>query len=427
MMNLLARRLQGRLHYAWVVSAVVVLVLLVSAGLRAAPGILIIPLEQNFGWTRSMVSGALSVGLLMFGVIGPFAAAMMQRFGVRPLVFGALLFMAAGTGGSYFMREPWHLTATWGVMVGTAAGVMTMVLGAVVANRWFTARRGMVIGLFMACTAAGQLIFLPAMAWVAQQWGWHAVAGICTLAALAVVPVVLLFLPERPAQLGLLPYGATQEEPAPLRVGNPIVATFRSLRRAAPTLDFWLLGGTFMVCGFTTNGLIGTHLVPMCFEAGVPQVMAAGLLATMGVFNILGTTAAGWMSDKFDNRWLLFGYYTLRGASLIYLPYSGFTVYGLTVFSIFYGLDWLATAPATLRLLSDRFGRDEAPILFGWIFLMHQIGSAGAAWGAGFMRVLYGGYTEAFVTAGVIAFVGAGLSLMIGRSAKGPGLRPAIA
>ena len=414
-MQALARRLDGRLHYAWVASFVVMLVLMVAAGLRSATGVLIIPLEQTFGWSRSTVSSSLSIGLLLFGFIGPFAAAAALRFGVRRTVCVALAMMVAGAGLSVFMTQSWQLLGTWGVLIGVAAGMMAMVLAAMVANRWFFARRGLAYGIFMACTAGGQLIFLPLLAWITQRWGWQAMAATCAAGALVVIPIVLLLLPENPRAVGLLPYGATQEEPASERRGNPITASLQTLRRAIGTLDFWILGGTFMVCGLTTNGLIGTHLIPMCFEAGVPQVMAAGLLATMGAFNMVGTTAAGWMSDKWDNRWLLFGYYSLRGVSLIYLPHSGFTIYGLTVFSVFYGLDWLATGPATMRLLSNRFGRDDATILFGWIFLMHQLGAATAAWGAGFMRVLFGSYTEAFVTAGVVCFIGAALSLLVGR------------
>lgn len=426
-MRRLAQRTNGRLHYAWVVAAVVFFVLLVSSGLRAATGVLIIPLEQAFGWTRDMVSGPLSVGLLLFGLVGPFAAALMQRFGVRRIVALALALMAAGAGLSLFMTEPWHLMATWGAMVGMASGMIAIVLGAVIVNRWFAEHRGLVLGLFMASIAAGQLIFLPVLAWIAQSGGWRPVAWVCALAGFAVVPLVWFLLPERPRDIGLLPYGATREEsPAPASLGNPVTVAFRSLASAVPTKDFWLLGGTFLVCGMTTNGLIGTHLIPMCFEAGVPQVMAAGLLAMMGVFNVAGTTLAGWLSDKWDNRWLLFACYALRGVSLIYLPYSDFTLFGLTVFSVIYGLDWLATGPPTLRLLADRFGRNEAPILFGWIFAMHQVGAALAAWGAGGMRMFFNGYLEAFVIAGVVCFAGALLCLAVGRS-KGSGLRPAFA
>lgn len=426
-MQRLAQLMHGRLHYAWVVSFVVVAVLLVSSGLRAATGVLIIPLEQAFGWSREMVSGPLSFGLLLFGLMCPFSAALMHRFGVRPMVALAIGLMAAGAGLSLFMTEPWHLMATWGAMVGMAAGMISVVLGSITATRWFSARRGLVLGLFMAAMAGGQLIFLPLLAWIAESGGWKPVVWVCAIAGLVVVPLVWLLLPERPSDIGLLPYGAAKAETGSAGpTGNPIALAFESLLRAVGTRDFWILGGTFLVCGVTTNGLVGTHLIPMCFEAGVPQVVAAGLLATMGVFNVFGTIMAGWMSDKWDNRWLLFAYYTLRGISLVFLPYSNFTVTGLTIFSVIYGLDWLATGPSTLRLLADRFGQYEAPILFGWIFVLHQVGAATAAWGAGALRMQFNGYTEAFVIAGIVCVAAAAMALAIGRS-KDPGMRPAMA
>ena len=424
----LAHTLHGRLHYAWVVSFIVVAVLLVSSGLRAATGVLIIPLEQAFGWTRDMVSGPLSVGLLLFGLMGPFSAALMHRFGVRPTVALAMVLMGAGAGLSLLMTEPWHLMATWGALVGMAAGMIAVVLGSIIAARWFSARQGLVLGLFMASMAGGQLVFLPLLAWIAESGGWRPVAWVCAIAGLLVVPLVWLFLPERPSDIGLLPYGATKAAVGSSGpTGNPFTLAFEALWRAIGTRDFWLLGGAFVVCGITTNGLVGTHLIPMCFEAGVPQVVAAGLLATMGVFNVFGTIMAGWASDKWDNRWLLFGYYSLRGVSLAFLPYSNFTVTGLTIFSVIYGLDWLATGPSSLRLLTDRYGAYDAPIIFGWIFVLHQIGAATAAWGAGLMRMEFNGYTEAFVLAGIACIAGALMSLAFGRSKQGPGLRPAMA
>lgn len=424
-MRRLAHWMNGRLHYAWVVALVVFLVLLIISGVRAAMGVLIIPLEQDFGWTREGVSGPLSVGLLLFGVMAPFAAALMQRFGVRMVIVVCLVVASSGAGVSLLMTEPWQLMMTWGAMVGASAGVLSVVLGAVVANRWFVHRRGLVLGVFMASMATGQLLFLPALAWIAESGGWRPVAWVCAIAGFLVVPLVLLFVPERPRDIGLLAMGATRdEEPAQASPReNPVVVSFRALVRALPTKDFWLLGGTFLVCGMTTNGLVGTHLIPMCYEAGVPQVMAAGLLAMMGICNVLGTTLAGWASDKWDNRRLLCAFYAMRGVSLIFLPYSNFTTTGLVVFSVLYGLDWLATGPSSLKLLTDSYGKVEAPILFGWIFVMHQIGAALAAWGAGLMRTALGGYLEAFVIAGVSCFAGALLVLFVGR---GPERRGAV-
>ena len=422
-----------RVHYAWFVVAVIFLVLLASSGLRAAYGVLIVPLEQAFGWTRAAISGPLSVGLLLFGLMGPFAAALMQRFGVRATVMTALAILAAGCALSNLMTEPWHLMMTWGVMVGAGTGSVAVVLGAVIANRWFVAHRGLVLGIFTGSIATGQLIFLPLLATIAERSGWHPVTWVAALAAAAVLPLVYFFLPEHPKDIGITPLGASKDDEGELAERahartNPIKVAFTSLGNAVGSRDFWLLSASFFVCGMSTNGLVGTHLIPMCFDAGVAQTMAAGILAVMGVFNVIGTTLSGWLSDRWDSRWLLFWYYALRGVSLLYLPFSDFGLYGLSLFAVFYGLDWLATGPPTMRLITDVFGRREAPILFGWIFAMHQVGAASAAWGAGTMRTLLLTYVEAFVIAGIGCFVAALLSLGVNRRRTGiAGRRPGLA
>jgi MFS family permease len=416
-MRHLARWLDHRLHYAWIVLAVTVLVLLAVAGIRAASSVMIIPLEQDFGWSRDEVSGSLAVGLLIFGLAAPFAAALMQRFGVRMVVSVSLAIVASGAGISLFMSKPWHLMATWGAMLGLGGGTIAVVLGAVITNRWFVSHRGLVNGIFLASMAAGQLVFLPAFAWIAQTSGWRPVALLCFIGGFAVIPLVLMLVPEQPRDVGLRPVGAAADYGADRSATrNPIGLAFETLRSALPTRTFWVLGGSFLICGLTTAGLVGTHLIPMCFDAGVPQVMGAGLLAMMGIFNMAGTTIAGWASDRWDNRWLLMGFFASRGVSLIFLPYSDYTVMSLTVFSVIYGLDWFATAPATIRLLTDTYGKTAAPILFGWIFVLHQIGSALAAWGAGVMRGMFGSYLEAFVFAGITCFVAAALVLTVRQS-----------
>jgi len=412
----LARRLQGRLHYAWIVAALTFATLLVVAGIRATPGVLIVPLEQAFGWSRDRITLAVSVGLCLFGLMGPFAAAAMQRFGIRNTMIVALLLLAAAMGGSSFVQTPLGLLLTWGVLAGIGTGSMAMVLGVTVVNRWFEHRRGTMLGLLTASTATGQLLFLPLLAWVVSRNDWRVVVWIVAGAALLLIPLVALLLPERPAQLGLRRYGATQDDaPAGPTTQNPITAAFGALAEAARTRTFWLLFLTFFVCGLSTNGLIGTHLIAFCADNGIPELQAAGMLAAMGVFDIVGTTFSGWLSDRYDNRVLLCTYYGLRGLSLLYLPYSDFNFYGLGLFTMFYGLDWIATVPPTVRLTTERFGVERGPLVYGWIGAGHQLGAAVAAFGAGVLRVQTNRYVEAFLLAGLACVIAATMAMLIRR------------
>jgi MFS family permease len=414
----IADRLSNRLHYAWIVAALGFLTLLTVAGIRATPSVLMVPLEQAFGWSRETISLAISIGLALFGLMGPFAAAAMQRFGVRNTMIVALALLAAAMGGSAFVTTPLGLILTWGVLAGIGTGTMAMVLAVTIVNRWFERNRGVVLGLLTASTATGQLLFLPVLAAVATSAGWRPVVFIVAAVALALIPLVALLMPERPHDLGLTRYGSTQPDidAVTTRI-NPIAAAFRALRDAARTRTFWLLFGSFFVCGLSTNGLVGTHLIAFCADFNIPEVKAAGLLAAMGVFDIFGTTASGWLSDRFDNRKLLFAYYGLRGLSLLYLPYCGFSFYSLGLFSVFYGLDWIATVPPTVRLTTERFGAQQAPLVYGWIGAGHQLGAATAAFGAGALRVANNRYLEAFVFAGFACLATALMVLLIGRRA----------
>jgi MFS family permease len=414
-MKALARRLSGRLHYAWIVVGVIFLVTLASSGVRAAYGVLIVPLEQAFGWTRADISAPLSVGLVLFGLTGPFAAALMQRFGVRVTLVTALTVQVLGCGASLAMTQTWQLLLTWGLMIGVGSGAIATVLGAMIAHRWFVRHRGLVLGIFTASIATGQLIFLPTLAAVAESGGWQSVAMVCTAVVLVMIPVVLLLLPERPGDVGLAPYGATKDEEIAQSQGNFLSIAFTALAQGARSRDFWLLSISFFICGVSTSGLVGTHLIAMCFDAGVATTTAAGLLALMGVFNVVGSMASGWLSDRWDSRWLLFWYYGFRGVSLLLLPYSSFGPYSLALFAMFYGLDWIATGPPTMKLIGDAFGAHQVAMLFGWIFAMHQLGAGFAAWGAGLMRTVLLSYTEAFIIAGIACFVAAGLSLLVNR------------
>jgi MFS family permease len=404
--------------YAFVVVGVIFVALLVGAGLRAAPGVLLQPLERAFGWTRTQTSLSAAVGIFLYGLVGPFAAALMQRFGVRRVLVSALLLMAAATGSSALMTQHWHMVLTWGVASGLASGCVTVVLGATIVNRWFDKHRGLVMGLLTASTATGSLIFIPGLAMLAESHGWQPVVLTIAACALAIVPLALWLLPEHPIDIGLPPYGASELKAPPPPPAQPFAAALSVLWRAARHRDFWLLFGTFFICGATTNGLVGTHLIALCGDNGIPEVRAASLLAMMGVFDLVGTTLSGWLTDRYDARKLLFVYYGLRGLSLIWLPHSDFTLYSLSIFSVFYGLDWIATVPPTLRLTNEAFGDAEAPMVFGWVVAGHQVGAATAAMVAGSLRTLQGDYVWAFGIAGSAGVFAALLALFIGARAR---------
>jgi MFS family permease len=416
-----------RVEYAWIVAALTFMSLLVAAGVRATPSVLIVPLEEAFGWTRATISAAISINIVLYGLMGPFAAAAMQRFGIRKTLLTALGVLASATALTTLVTEPWHLMLSWGVLVGLGSGTVALVLAATIVNRWFIARRGLVMGMLTASTATGQLVFLPLLASVATADGWQAVAWLVSIVIASMIPLVAIFLPERPSDIGLLPYGATHAIASDASVGNPIVTAFRALAVASRSRDFWLLFGSFFVCGLSTNGLIGTHLISACIDHGIPEVRAAGLLAMMGVFDLVGTTLSGWLSDRYDSRILLFCYYFFRGISLLFLPYTDFTFYGLSMFAVFYGLDWIATVPPTVRLTTDAFGKRDAPIVFGWITAGHQLGGGVAASGAGLLRTEFGSYMEAFLIAGLACAITAIMVLMIGRGKASPAREAAAA
>ncbi len=416
-MTIAPRRPFGQ-RYAFVVVAVIFCALLISSALRAVPGVLLLPLETAFGWGRDVVSLSAAIGILIYGLAGPFTAALMERIGLRRTVIGALVLMAGSTAASLRMTQPWHLMASWGVISGVGSGTIAAVLGATIVNRWFTSNRGLVMGLMSASTATGTLIFLPAMAALAESGGWKTVVTAIAIAAAALIPLIYLLVPERPSSIGLTRYGARPGEvvEAPRAAGTGFLSeTFSILANAARTRTFWLLFATFFICGFTTNGLVGTHLIAYCGDHGIPEVAAAGLLATMGVFDLIGTTFSGWLTDRFDPRKLLLTYYGFRGLSLLYLPYSGFSGWTLTVFAVFYGLDWIATVPPTLKLSNEAFGDRSGPIVFGWVLAGHQAGGATAAFFAGTMRQWQGEYTTAFFIAGLTGLVAAALAMMINR------------
>lgn len=408
-----------KLHYAWVVVPLVFVTLLTAAGVRSAPGVLMVPLEAEFGWSRATISLAVSVSIILYGLMGPFAAALMDRMGVRRTMALSLTILALGVSATTLMREPWQMVLLWGVVVGTGTGMTALVLGATVVTRWFDKGRGTAMGVLTAAAATGQLVFLPLMAMAVERYGWRAAVMLIAGAAALLMPVVWVLMRDRPSDMGLLPVGATHAPKPPAKAGNPVVVAVQTLREGLGSRDFRLLAGTFFICGLSTNGLIGTHLVPACFDHGIPEVKAAGLLAAMGIFDFIGTTLSGWLSDRWDNRKLLAWYYGFRGLSLILLDAAfGPSVYGLWLFAVFYGLDWIATVPPTVRLTAKAFGPEKAGIMFGWIFAAHQVGAAVAALGAGIIRTDLGDYWLAFVMAGSACLVASMMAMMIGREPR---------
>jgi sugar phosphate permease len=421
-----ARLDRAGVHYGWVIVAVTFVTLLTTAGAMGLPGALILSLNREFGWDTGEISSALALRLALFGLMGPFSAALIERFGVRNIVLTAVLLITGGLLGAVFMTEIWQLLVLWGLVVGVGSGLTALVLGAIVSNRWFTRHRGLVLGMLTASSATGQLVFLPLAAWLVEHDGWRA-AVVPSIVGLGITALfVVLFMCDRPSDVGLAPLGES-DIAAPNAASNQrpaITQAFGGLALASRSSTFWILAATFFICGLSTNGLIQTHFIPLCADFGMPQVEAASALAMMGIFDFVGTIASGWLSDRYDNRWLLFWYYGLRGLSLIYLPFSTFSLYGLSLFAMFYGLDWIATVPPTVKLTAATFGREKAGIVFGWIFAAHQIGAATAAFGAGFSRSELQTYLPAFYSAGAACLAAAVLVVLI-RVARKPAPQPA--
>jgi MFS family permease len=406
----------GRLHRAWLVAAVAFVATIGAAGFRSTPGVMINPLRQEYGWSVGAISTAVSINLILFGLTAPFAAALMERFGMRTVVAAALLLVSAGSGLTVFMRASWQLILCWGILVGLGTGAMAMSFVATVTGRWFVKHRGIVTGILTAGGATGQLVFLPLLANLTARYGWRTAALTVAGSALAVVPLVLLFLRNHPAEVGLAAYGATEPAPLPARTTGAARRALGALRDASRTGTFWLLAGGFAICGATTNGLVGTHFIPAAHDHGMPQTTAAGLLALVGLFDIAGTVASGWLTDRYDSRLLLGAYYGLRGLSLLVLPglLAASLHPSMLVFVLFYGLDWIATVPPTIALCRERWG-DAGPVVFGWVFASHQVGAALAASAAGVIRDRTGGYAAAFYVAGGLALLASLLSVRIAR------------
>ncbi|WP_051158846.1 MFS transporter [Tsukamurella sp. 1534] len=397
-----------RAHYAWIVLGVAFVTMLGAAGFRSVPGVMMDPLHMEFGWSHAMIGAAMSVNMALFGLTAPFSAALMDKLGVRPVVVGALSLVAAGTGLAVFMTASWQLMLLWGVLVGLGTGSLSTAFVATIAQRWFVARRGLVTGVLTAAGATGQLIFLPIVAALSESLGWRAATLVVTAVAVAVIPVAGLLLRSWPADKGLPPFGADEVAPPQPAGGGAVKSAFAGLVLGARRPAFWLLAASFAICGATTNGLLQTHFIPAAGDHGMPATAAASLLAVIGIFDVIGTIASGWLTDRVDSRILLVVYYLGRGLALALLPslLSPEVAPGLLVFVLFYGLDWVATVPPTMALARQHFG-ESTPVVFGWIFASHQVGAAVAAFGAGYIRDASGGYDPAFYTAGALCVAAA--------------------
>jgi sugar phosphate permease len=424
--NRVAAALRSRgIHYGWLVAGVTFLTMLTMSAALGLPGAMLLPLAHEFGWTTQQVSSALAIRFALYGLLGPFAAVLMERWGLRTVMCLGLALVGAAMALVTFTSQLWHLFLLWSLLLGLGTGLTALVLGAVVATRWFAARRGLVVGLLTASAATGQLAFLPLAAWMIEHWGWRSAVWPVVAASVLFGVIAFLLVRDRPSDVGLRPYGETPEEgakndaakaAAPAMTMN-FATPFKVLAEASRSGTFWVLAATFFICGLSTNGLIQTHFISLCSDYGLGPVPAASVLAMMGAFDFIGTVASGWLSDRYDSRKLLFWYYGLRGLSLIWLPHSGFTLVGLGLFAMFYGLDWIATVPPTVKLTGAAFGPQKAGMVFGWVFAAHQLGAATAAWGGGLSRTVMASYTPALYVAGGACLVAAVLALAVRRVA----------
>ena len=406
------------IHYAWVVAAVTFLAMLTTAAALGLPGAMLQPLSREFAWSTDQLSSVFAVRFALFGLLGPFSALFISRFGLSRIMVAAAALIAIAMGLAPWVTQLWQLFVLWGLVLGCGTGLTALVLGAMVANRWFTANRGLVMGLFAASTATGQLVFLPLAAWITEHLGWRYAVLPIVAACTAVGVLATLFMRDHPADLGLRALGEPGDSPQVLTARPAkldVLAPFLMLREAAAHQTFWVLAGSFFICGLSTHGLIQTHFISLCGDRGLSAVPAASVLAMMGAFDLVGTTLSGYLSDRFDNRRLLFWYYGLRGLSLFWLPFSTFTLYGLSLFAMFYGLDWIATVPPTVKLAGQAFGKEKAGLVFGWVFAAHQLGAAVAAYGAGLTRTLLLTYSPALFAAGAACLCAALLVMTVRR------------
>ncbi|MEH7495547.1 MFS transporter [Neobacillus niacini] len=394
-----------RIHYSWVILFIAFFSIITAGIIRSSSGVFIVPFENEFGWDRSTISFAFAISLLLYGISGPFMAALIDTIGLKKMMILAMATLLVGILFTFFMEKPWQLILIWGIIIGLGSGLFLTVLSPYIANQWFENRRGLALGILTASTATGQLILLPLLAIIIETHSWKWAMGLILILSLIMMAIILLFMKNSPQEAGLLPYGGKESSIINKveQKKNPITIAFQVLFEAVKVKEFWLLAGSFFVCGLSTSGLIGTHFISYCIGFGFTAVAAASMLSLMGVFDLIGTTLSGWLSDRFDNRWLLFWYYGLRGASLLFLPFAlseGSYIF-LIIFSVFYGLDWIATVPPTVNISRQIFGKEKSVVVYGWVFAAHQLGSAVAAGGAGILYKVFDSYSWAFALAGM--------------------------
>ncbi|MBK5481608.1 MFS transporter [Peribacillus sp. TH16] len=407
----------NRFHYSWIILIITFFSIIVAGIVRSSSGVFIVPFENEFGWDRSVISLAFAISLFLYGLSGPFMAALIEVLGLKKMMVFAMSTLLAGVILTFFMEHEWQLILIWGIIIGLGSGLFLTVLSPYVANRWFEKRRGLAVGILTASTATGQLVLLPVLAIIIENYSWRWAIGLIMVLSLIMLAIILLFMKNTPKEVGILPYGLEEESQEAILVQkkNPIVMAFQSLIEAVRVKEFWLLAGSFFICGLSTSGLIGTHFISYCISFGLPVVTAASLLSFMGIFDLIGTTVSGWLSDRFDNRWLLFWYYGLRGASLVLLPFAlqEGSIILLIIFSVFYGLDWIATVPPTISISRQVFGIEKSGIVYGWIFASHQAGAAVAAYGGGLIFKIFSSYTWAFFLAGIFCVLGSLFIILI--------------
>ncbi|OZM56020.1 MFS transporter [Lottiidibacillus patelloidae] len=406
-----------RIHFSWFILVITFFSIIIAGIIRSSSGVFIVPFEAEFGWDRSMISLAFALSLFLYGFSGPFMAALIEVLGLKKMMVYAMMTLIVGVFLTYFMDQSWHLIIIWGIIIGLGSGLFLTVLSPYVANYWFEKRKGLALGILTASTATGQLILLPLLAYIVENYSWRWAISLILIVSSFMFIIIILFMRNTPQEIGLLPYGRTEgsNRSAKTNKNNPITIAFKTLKDALRVKEFWLLAGSFFICGLSTSGLIGTHFIAYCFSFGITVVAAASLLSFMGIFDIIGTTISGWLSDRYDNRWLLFWYYLLRGASLVLLPFAlmkgSFTL--LIIFSIFYGLDWIATVPPTVNITRQVFGVEKSGIVYGWIFASHQVGGAVAAFAGGLFYKLFNSYTWAFILAGIFCLLASSFVLLI--------------
>ncbi|WP_349409166.1 MFS transporter [Pseudalkalibacillus sp. SCS-8] len=398
-----------RVHYSWIILIVTFFSIIVAGIIRSSSGVFIDPFENEFGWNRSIISLSFAISLFLYGISGPFMAALIEVLGLKKMMVISMSTLLTGILLTYLMQDSWQLILIWGIIIGLGSGLFLTVLSPYVANRWFEKRRGLAVGILTASTATGQLILLPVLAVVIENYSWRWAVGLIFVLCSIMLVIIMFFMKNSPEEVGALPYGLEEAEDQPeiIHKRNPITIAFQGLFEAVKVKEFWLLAGSFFICGLSTSGLIGTHFVSYCLSYGIPLVTAAWMLSFMGVFDLVGTTISGWLSDRFDNRWLLFWYYALRGGSLVLLPYAlaEGSLMLLAIFSIFYGLDWIATVPPTISISRQVFGVQKSGIVYGWIFASHQAGAAVAAFSGGVIYNIFNSYTWAFFLAGIFCLV----------------------